>query len=87
MADRPTIFLLVTILVLVTTVLISAMKHFSVARQARLSNANENAYRELAETTVAAQTEIAKTISTLQASIADINKRVTGIEKLLKDVG
>ena len=87
MADRATTFLLVTILVLVTVLLIFAMKYASAARQAGLRIASEDAYRDLAERAVKAQAESAAALSSLQASIADINARLTSVEKLLKDVG
>jgi hypothetical protein len=87
MADKPTVFLLVTVLVLVTTVLIFAMKYFSSARQARLRFASDDAYRDLAEKAAKAQAETAMALSSLQSSVADLHARLLGVEKVLRDVG
>lgn len=87
MADKATLFLLVTILVLVTILLIFAMKYFATVRQARLRGSGEDAYRDLAETAVRAQAEGAAALSALRNDLAGINARLTGIEKILKDVG
>ena len=46
MANNADTFLLVTILVLVTVLLVFAMKYFAAARQAQLRVTGENAYRE-----------------------------------------
>ncbi|WP_207461420.1 hypothetical protein [Azospirillum sp. SYSU D00513] len=87
MADRATIFLLITILVLVTVLLVFAMKYFSAAHQARLRITSETAYRDLAEKAVTAQAESAAALSSLQGNVATINARLTTVEKVLKDVG
>lgn len=87
MADRATIFLLVTILVLVTILLIFAMKYVSAAHQARLKTTSEDAYRDLAEKAVKAQTESAAALSSLQGNVAEISARLTSVEKVLKEVG
>lgn len=86
MADRASIFLLVTILVLVTILLIFAMKYFSAARGARLRITSEDAYRDLAERSVRVQEESAATLTTLRASVAEIDGRLNRVEKLLKEV-
>jgi signal transduction histidine kinase len=59
MADKAAVFLLVTILLLVTIIIVFAMKYFAAARQARLRITSETGYRELAERTVQAQEKTA----------------------------
>lgn len=86
MADRAPIFLLVTILVLLTILLIFAMKYFSAARQARLQGAGNDAYRELAERAVAAQEKSAAALSALNEGVAALNARLAHVEKVLKEV-
>lgn len=86
MADRAPMFLLVTILVLLTILLIFAMKYFSAARQARLQLAGTEAYRELAERAVAAQEKSAAALSALNDGVAAMNVRLAHVEKVLKDV-
>lgn len=86
MADRNTIFLLVTVLVLVTVLLIFAMKYVSTARQARLRIASEDDYRNLADQSAKAQRENAEVLHSLKESVADIDARLARVEKVLKEV-
>ena len=87
MADRPAIFLLVTILVLVTILSIFAMKYVTAARQARLTLTSADRYRELAERAVKAHEESAASLASLKQTIAEIGGRLASVEKVLKDVG
>ena len=86
MVDRPALFLLVTIFVLVTILLIFAMKYFSVARQARLKFTSENSYRDLAERAVKAHQGSAAALASLKQSVSEIGARLASVEKVLKDV-
>lgn len=86
MVDRPAIFLLVTIFVLVTILLIFAMKYFSVARQARLRFTSEDSYRDLAERAVNAHEESAAALASLKQTVSEIGARLASVEKVLKDV-
>lgn len=87
MTDRAAIFLLITILVLVTILLIFAMKYFTSARQARLRVTSEDAYRELAEKAASAHAESAAGLSSIKEDVSEIKARLAGVEKVLKDVG
>jgi biopolymer transport protein ExbD len=80
-------FLLVTILVLVTILLIFAMKFFSTARQARLGNASANDYRDLAQRAVQVDADRATFVANTQSDLSEIKTRLAAVEKLLKDVG
>jgi hypothetical protein len=86
MVDKASVFLLVTILVLVTILLIFAMKYFSAARQARLRITSEDAYRELAERAVKAHEGCASMLSALGHSVSQIDARLANVEKVLKEV-
>ena len=86
MADKASVFLLVTILVLVTIMLIFGMKYFSDARQANLRAASEDSYRALAERTVSAQEAGAELLGSINAGLADIERRLASVEKVLKEV-
>jgi hypothetical protein len=86
MVDRPTIFLLVTIFVLVTILLVFAMKYFSSARQARLTLASADRYRDLAERAVKAHEDCAATLASLKQTVSEIGGRLANVERLLKDV-
>jgi biopolymer transport protein ExbD len=80
-------FLLVTILVLVTILLIFAMKYFSTARQVRLGIAGANDYRELAQKAVQLHSDSATFMANTQSDLSEIKNRLAAVEKLLKDVG
>ena len=86
MADKAAIFLLVTILVLVTVILIFAMKYFAAARQARLRITSEDTYRELAERTVEAQEKSVEILAALKSGMSQIETRLASVEKVLKEV-
>jgi hypothetical protein len=86
MADKAWVFLLITILVLVTILFIFAMKYFSAARQARLRIASEEAYRELAERAVKAHEGSAALLGALGHSVSQIDARLANVEKVLKEV-
>ncbi len=73
-------------LVLGTILLVFGMKYFSAASQARSRAASEDAYRELAQKAVAAQSANATSLSAIQSGLADINTRLAAVEKILKAV-
>jgi len=86
MPDKGTMFLLVTALVLLTCVLIFAMKYFSVVRRAQLSHASDGAYRALAERAVKGQEETMLLMAGLRATIEHVETRLASVEKVLKEV-
>lgn len=71
---------------LATILLIFGMKYFSAAQQAKARLANDEAYRQIAAQAIAAQTETAKTLASIDATLADLKARLSGVEKLLKEV-
>lgn len=87
MSDHANTFPLISILLLVTVLLIFAMKYLSAALQARRGTMGEEAYRDLAERAVKAQAESAALLTALQGGVSDIGARLASVEKLLKDVG
>ena len=86
MVDRPIIFLLVTIVALLTALAIFAMKYFTAARQARLQQAGEDGYRDLAERAIKAHEQSAAALTSLKQSVSEMGARLASIEKVLKDV-
>jgi hypothetical protein len=86
MADKASLFLLVTILVLVTIILVFAMKYFAAARQAGLQTASEDGYRALAERAVRAQEAGAELLGAINTGLAQIEMRLANVEKVLKEV-
>ena len=73
-------------LVLGTILLVFGMKYLSAARQARSRAMSDDAYRELAQKAVAAQSENAASLSSIQSGLLEINTRLAAVEKILKAV-
>lgn len=67
-------------------VLIFFMKYVSVILQARATAHQDAAYRELAMRAAAAQSETVAALSAFSAVLADLQARLAGIEKILRDV-
>jgi hypothetical protein len=86
MAEHANTFLLVTILVLVTILLVFGMKYVSAGRQARLRVTTEGAYRELAQQAIAAQDAGAKSLAAVHGDLSEIKSRIASIEKMLREV-
>ena len=80
------IYLLSLAMLLGTPLLIFGMKYVSAASQARSSATGENAYRQLAEKAVTAQSENAALLSAMQAELSEIKSRLAAVEKILKAV-
>lgn len=77
----------VTICLLLGTVLaVFGMRYFSAIQQAKARLANDDAYRRIAETAAAAQSETAGSLAAIQATLADVGARLTAVEKILKEV-
>jgi Tfp pilus assembly protein PilO len=87
MADHASTFLLVTILVLITVVLLFGMKFFSASRQAMFRAAGDDSVRQLAEKSALAQAESAASLAVVQSDVAEVKTRLAAIEKLLREVG
>ncbi|HEY3720016.1 MAG TPA: hypothetical protein VGL41_07750 [Roseiarcus sp.] len=86
MADHAPVFLLVTILVLVTILLLFFMKYFSAARQAMFRAAGDDSLRQLAERSALAQAASAASLAAVQSDVAEVKTRLAAIEKLLREV-
>ena len=86
MAEHANTFLLLTILVLVTILLVFGMKYFSAARTVHARANGEGAYRELVEKAVALQAANAASQAAIQADFSEMKTRMTAIEKLLREV-
>lgn len=67
-------------------VLIFAMKYLAVIMQAKARLAQDEAYRDLAANAAAAQTETATNLSSLGATMVDVQSRLIVLERILKEV-
>jgi uncharacterized protein HemX len=86
MADKASVFLLVTILVLVAIILVFAMKYFAAIRQASQRIASDDGYRALADKATRAQETSAELLGAINSTLARIEMRLTTIENVLKEV-
>jgi signal transduction histidine kinase len=86
MADKASVFLLVTILVLVTIILVFAMKYFAAIRQAGRRVASDEGYRALAEKAVRAEETSAELLGAINSGLTRIETRLANVEKVLKEV-
>jgi hypothetical protein len=80
-------FLVPTILVLATILIVFGMKYISGARQTRLRLAGEDQFRLMAQKAIEAQTVTAEALTTARTEIADVKRRLTSIETMLREVG
>ena len=69
-----------------TILLVFGMRYYSAMQQAKARLANDDAYRQIAEKSVATQSETASTLASVQSALADVRARMAAIEKILKEV-
>ena len=70
----------------VTILIVFGMRYVSMVLQSRARMANEGTYRQIAETATAAEAGNAASLTSIQASMADVKARLSTIERILKDV-
>jgi hypothetical protein len=79
-------YLLTLVLPLATILIVFAMRYYALVQQARARLANDDAYRQLAESASAAQSRIATSLAAMEASLADVRSRMAAVETILKAV-
>lgn len=80
------VFLLTICLPLITIVVVFGMRAYAAIQQAKARLANDNAYRQIAEQSAAAQAETARRLASMDATLADLKSRLAMVEKVLKEV-
>jgi hypothetical protein len=80
------LYLLTLVLPLATILIVFAMRYFALVQQARARLANDDAYRQLAESASAAQSRIATSLAAMEADLSDVRTRMTAVETILKAV-
>lgn len=79
---------LITISLFIFAVLgVFGMRYLSVIAQAKYRDANDEAYRQLAQRAVATQADNAAALKALQATLDAVHARLVTVEKVLKEVG
>jgi hypothetical protein len=81
-----TLYLLTLVLPLTTILIVFGVRYYAVVQQAKARLANDDAYRQLAESASATQSRIATSLAALEASLSDVRTRMTAVETILKAV-
>jgi len=79
-------YLLTLILPLATILIVFAMRYYAIVQQARARLANDDAYRQLAESASAAQSRIATSLAAMETNLTDLRTRMAAVETILKAV-
>ena len=82
----PIFYLLTLVLPLATILIVFRMRTHAAVEAAKARQANDDAYRQLAEGASAAQSRIANSLGAMDSSLADVRTRMIAIETILKAV-
>ncbi len=80
------LYLMTLTLPLATVLTVFGMRYFAAIQQARARLANDDAYRQLAESASATQSRIAASLTVMETSLSDVRTRLTAVETILKAV-
>ena len=80
------LFLLTLVLPLATILIVFGMRYYAAVQQARARLANDDAYRQLAESASAAQSQIATSLAAMETNLTDVRTRMAAVETILKAV-
>ena len=80
------LYLLTLVLPLATILIVFGVRYYAAIQQAKARLANDDAYRQLAESASAAQSRIATSLAAMEASLSDMRTRMAAVETILKAV-
>ena len=80
------LYLLTLVLPLATILIVFAMRYYANIQEAKARLANDGAYRQLAESASAAQSQIATKLAAMETSLTDMRTRMAAVETILKAV-
>jgi len=80
------LYLLTLVLPLATVLIVFGMRYYAIIQQARARQSNDDAYRQLAQSASAAQSQIATSLTALDANVSDVRARMAAVETILKAV-
>jgi len=81
-----TLYLLTLMLPLATVLIVFGMRYSAKIQEAKARLANDDAYRQLAETASATQSRIAASLSVMETAVSDVRTRLAAVETILKAV-
>jgi hypothetical protein len=79
-------YLLTLVLPLATILIVFGMRYYATIQQARARLANDDAYRQLAESASASQSQIATSLAAIESNLTDVRTRMAAVETILKAV-
>ena len=79
-------YLLTIVLPLATILIVFRMRYQATVQEAKVRLASDDAYRQLAESAAAAQSQIAASLAAMEASLSDMRTRMAAVETILKAV-
>jgi phage shock protein A len=80
------LYLLTLVLPLATILIVFGVRSYAAVQQAKARLASDDAYRQLAESALAAQSQIASSLAAMEANLSDVRTRVAAVETILKAV-
>ena len=80
------LYLLTLVLPLATILIVFGMRSYAAVQQAKARLANDDAYRQLAESASAAQSQIATSLAAMETNLTDVRTRMSAVETILKAV-
>jgi hypothetical protein len=81
-----TLYLLTLVLPLGTILIVFSARYYAIVQQAKARLANDEAYRQLAQSASAAQSQIAASLAAIDATLSDLRSRMAAVETILKAV-
>jgi hypothetical protein len=81
-----TFYLLTLTLPLATVLIVFGMRYQAKIQEAKARLANDDAYRQLAQSASAAQAQIATSLAAMETTLSDLRTRMAGVETILKAV-
>lgn len=79
-------YLLTLVLPLATILIVFGMRYSAAIQQAKARLANDDAYRQLAQSASEAQSKIATSLAAMELSLSDVRTRMAAVETILKAV-
>ena len=80
------LYLLTLVLPLATILIVFAIRYYAIVQQAKARLANDDAYRQLADSAAAAEARIAASLAAMETALADMRARLAAVETILKAV-
>ena len=71
---------------LATILIVFGMRYYAAIQQAKARLANDDAYRHLAQSASAAQSQIATSLAAMETNLSDVRTRMAAVETILKAV-